>query len=109
MLQSFKRWYRRRRFRDGRTVSRFIARDIRRDILIVSTARIDEGMITGRVRTTNLLYVARGLLPEPEFGPPSELRVEYMWDWTGQSWGGLPDGTSIVDHYHDKSDSNRST
>jgi len=95
-------WYRRLRFREGRTLSRFIACDIRREILIVSAARIDEGIIIARVRTTNLLYVARGLVPEPEFEPANELRIKEMWRWTGQRWGGLPDGTSIVDHLRDE-------
>ena len=102
MFKTFQSWSRRRRFRSGRTLSRFIARDVRRDILIVSAARIDEGIVTGRVRTTNVLYVSRGLIPQPEFEPPKEFRIEEMWDWTGKSWGGLPDGTSIVDHLHGK-------
>lgn len=84
MFWSLTRWYRRRGFREGRTISRFIACDIRRDILIVSAARIDEGIITGRVRTLNILYVSHGLVREPEFEPPTELRVKRMWDWTGQ-------------------------
>jgi len=79
-------------------VSRFIARDVRRDILVVSAARIDEGLITGRVRTTNLLYVSKGLVTQSEFEEARELRIDEMWRWTGKSWGGLPDGTSIVDH-----------
>lgn len=97
MLERLQRWIRRRRFREGSTVSRFIARDVRRDVRIVSAARIDEGIITGRVRTTNLLYASHGLAPEPEFEAAQELRVEEMWHWTGRSWGGLPDGTSLVD------------
>src|SRR5688572_24007931 len=105
MFQSLQRWIRRRRFREGSTLSRFIACDVRRDILIVSVARLDEGIITGRVRTTNVLYLSHGLAREPEFGPPTELRIERMWDWAGQSWDGLPDGTSIVDHLHDSSGS----
>ena len=64
--------------------------------MIVSAARIEEGLIIGRVRTTNVLYVARGLVPKPEFEPPRELRLSEMWHWTGQSWGGLPDGTSLA-------------
>jgi hypothetical protein len=107
MFQTPYRWFRHRRFREGRTLSRFIARDVRRDILIVSAARIDEGIITGRVRTSNVLYISRGLMPEPDFEPPRELRIEDMWRWTGQSWGGLPDGTSIVDHLHESSESPR--
>jgi hypothetical protein len=91
-------WSRRRRFREGTTLSQFIACDVRRDILIVSAARIGEGIITGRVRTTNVLYLSRGLIPQPEFEPAREVRIEEMWDWTGQGWGGLPNGTSIVDH-----------
>jgi hypothetical protein len=98
IFKTIQRWSRRRSFREGRTLSRFIARDVRREILIVSAARIEEGIITGRVRTTNVLYLSKGLVPQPEFEPPRELRIREMWDWTGKSWGGLPDGTSIVDH-----------
>lgn len=78
-------------------ISRFIARDVRRDVLIVSNARIDEGIILGRVRTINVLYLSRGLVREPEFEPTRELRIEDMWCWTGQPWGGQSDGTSIRD------------
>ena len=97
LLKNIRSWSLRRTFRAGKVLSRFIARDIRRDILIVSAARIDEGIITGRVRTTNVLYLSKGLVPEPEFEPERELHIEEMWHWTGNSWGGLPDGTSIVD------------
>ena len=98
IFKRFKHWWRRRRFREGRTLSRFIARDVRREVQIISAAKIDEGIITVQVRTTNVLYLSRGLIPKPEFEPPRELRIAEMWNWTGQSWGGLPDGTSIVKH-----------
>lgn len=92
-----RNWFRRRQHREGRILSRFIACDVRRDILIVSAARIEDGIITGRVRTMNLLYIARDLVPEPEFEPPRELCINEMWQWSGQHWGGLPNGTSIID------------
>ncbi len=92
-------WWRRRKFREGRILSQFIACDVRRDILIVSAARLEEGIITGRERTTNVLYVAKGLGPQPVFGPPREIQIKEMWNWTGNTWGGLPDGTSIADHF----------
>jgi len=84
-------------------LSRFIARDIRREILVVSAARIDEGIITGRIQTANVLYVSKGLVSQPEFEAPRELHIEEMWKWTGHSWGGLQDGTSIVDRSKRKS------
>jgi hypothetical protein len=96
MFKRIRNWLRRCWYREGRTPSRFIARDIRREILIVSAARIEEGIITGRVRTTNLLYVSGGLVPQPEFEPARELRLDEMWHWTGKAWGGLPDGTSLA-------------
>ncbi len=65
--------------------------------MIISAAKVDDGIITGRVRTTNLLYRAHGLVPQSEFEPARELRIDEMWHWTGKSWGGLPGGTSIVD------------
>jgi hypothetical protein len=98
MFQSIQRWYRHRRFREGRTLSRFIARDVRRDIQIVSAVRIDDGFTTARVRTSNVLYVSKGLTAKPEFEPAIEMRLDEIWHWTGKSWGGLPDGTSIVEH-----------
>ena len=67
ILKAIQRWSYRRRFREGRTLSRFVARDVRREILIVSAARLDDGFIMGRVRTTNVLYVSKGLASEPEF------------------------------------------
>jgi hypothetical protein len=92
-------------FREERTLSRFIACDVRREILIVSVSRINEGIITARVRTTNVLYLSRGLIVAPEFEPPREMQISEMWKWTGQRWGGLPDGTSIVDHLRESDDS----
>ena len=77
-------------------LSRFIARDVRRDVLIVSAARIDEGIVTAQVRTTNVLYVSRGLVPAPAFDSARELHIDELWHWSGKIWGGLPDGTSIV-------------
>jgi len=90
--------WRHSRYREGRTLARFIAKDVRREILIVSASRIDEGIIIARVRTSNVLYLSRGLIPPPEFEPAREMQINEMWKWPGQRWGGLPDGTSIVDH-----------
>jgi len=96
MFTHVRNWFLRRQYREGRILSRFVAKDIHRDILVVSATRVEEGIIIGRVRTTNVLYLSYGLVPEPEFGPPHELRIGEMWHWTGQPWGGLPDGTSLA-------------
>lgn len=104
MFKSIQSWFRRLRFREGRTLSRFIARDVRRDIQIVSAARIDDGFITVRVRTSNVLYVSKGLTAKAEFDSPREMRLDEIWTWTGKSWGGLPDGTSIVEHLSEDDD-----
>lgn len=94
---SLKNWLRRRRYHEGRTLSRFIACDVRRDVLIVSAARINEGIITCRVRTTNALYHSRGLVPPSEFEPAREMKIDDLWHRSGKSWGGLPDGTPTAD------------
>lgn len=98
MLKSVQSWCRRRRFREGRILSRFVARDVRRDVEIVSAARIDEGLITARIRTSNVLYVSRGLVAKPQFEAAREMRLDEIWKWGGKSWGGLPNGRSIVKH-----------
>jgi hypothetical protein len=84
MFGRIRQWLRRRSFCEGKTLSRFVARDVRREILIISTTRIAEGIIIGRVRTTNVLYVSKGLVPQPEFGPAIELPIDKLWHWTGQ-------------------------
>lgn len=41
---------------------------------------------------------AKGLVQKEDFGRSERIEVEKLWEWSGQPWGGLPDGTSIVDH-----------
>ncbi len=94
---AINRW-RHRGYRQGRTLSRFIAKDVRREILIVSADELDDGFVTARIRTTNVLYLSSGLVTSEPFGPTVRIPVANLWDWTGQSWGGLNDGTSLVDH-----------
>jgi hypothetical protein len=101
MFKTVQSWWRRRRFREGKTLSKFIALDVRRDVLIVSAARVDEGIITARVRTTNVLYVSNGLMAEPEFEAEKEIEIDKLWHWTGKPWGGLEDGTSLVNDVRD--------
>ena len=96
MFKRIRNWLRRWRYREGRILSGFIARDIRRDILIVSSAKVDDGFIIGRVRATNVLYLSAGLIPAPEFEPARELRIDEMWHWSGKSWDGLSGESSIV-------------
>lgn len=104
MLKALRAWLRRRRYREGRTLSEMVAFDVRRDIQILSAERLDEGVIVGRVRTVNVLYLAHGLQDEPLFGPPTELRLDQLWHWEGQPWGGLPDGTSLAQQLLDASE-----
>ena len=77
-------------------LSRMIARDVRRDLIIVSAERLAEGFVTVRVRTNNLLYLHQNLTDEEEFGAEVELPLSDLWAWSGESWGGLSDGTSIT-------------
>jgi len=96
MLQGIRHWFQRRRYRVGKTVSCFIARDVRRDVEIVATHRLKKGFITARVRTTNVLYQMKALVPESEFEAAREIALVDLWNWTGHSWGGLEDRTSLV-------------
>ncbi len=105
MLSYLKDYFRRRKlnrlrrlFRPGETVARFIARDVKREVLVVSADEIEAGFVTARIRTINVLYLSKGLVQTEGFGPEQRVEIEKLWEWSGQPWGGLPDGTSIVDH-----------
>jgi hypothetical protein len=80
--------YRRRRFRAGATLSRFVARDIRRDVEVVDASDVQQGFVVARVRTWNVLYASKGIASKPEFSEPRRLSLANMWDWNGASWGG---------------------
>jgi hypothetical protein len=69
-------------------LSKFIAKDIRRDIRVIDASRVDEGYVTAQVRTTNVLYNGKGIEPECSFGGPEILNLDQAWDWGGESWGG---------------------
>ncbi|RYD85065.1 MAG: hypothetical protein EOP84_03695 [Verrucomicrobiaceae bacterium] len=96
MLNALRIWCLRRRYRVGKTISQFVAKDVRREVDVLDTRRLDEGFITARVRTTNILYQMSGLVAESEFEQAREIAIVDLWLWTGKSWGGLPDGTSLV-------------
>lgn len=100
MFKSMLLLIRKCRYRVGRRISRFIARDVRRDVEVTSNSWLHEGFITVRMRTTNILYQMSGLIAESEFDGPHEIAIADLWHWSGKPWGGLPDGTSLVGTHH---------
>ena len=78
----------RRSFRKGAKLTRFIARDVRRDIEVLDDSRASEGIVVAKVRTMNVLYAAKGLAEEPEFGEPEIVSLSNAWEWNGPHWGG---------------------
>ena len=105
LLAALKRRRLHKIYREGRIVSRFIARDVQREVLVVSVAELDDGVITARIRTTNLLYETAGLVEKSDFSPPERVPIDRLWNWSGASWGGLPDGTSIISKMASRADS----
>ena len=94
MLHKIRLWHWKRRYRTGRTVTQFLAPDIRRDVEVLDASRIDAGVITARTRTWNVLYAIKGLAPEPPFGEVRTVEIRELWKWSGAPWGGpVPDST----------------
>ena len=101
MLKLLINWNRRRKYKVGCELTRFIARDVVRDIKVESIDKLNDGVLTVRVRTNNVLYTSNGMVERCDYGEPEEMAVTNLWKWSGQSWGGLPDGTSIIDENGD--------
>lgn len=76
------------KYRQGKIVSHFVARDIRREVMVVDSSEIEEGYIIAKVRTWNVLYDIKGIEKKPEFGDVERLRIKDLWSWMGQPWGG---------------------
>jgi hypothetical protein len=88
ILKKLRVWYWRARYRPGRTLTRFIACDVRRDVQVIDTSGINRGVIIARTCTWNVLYEHRGLVPRPAFGETRELAIRDLWNWDGERWGG---------------------
>jgi len=88
MIKMLRLWYRRRRYRVGAVLTWFVACDIRRDVEVVDTAELDDGYVTVKSRTWNVLYAIRSGTPMPEFGEPKRMKIEDLWKWAGPEWGG---------------------
>src|SRR5687767_2485543 len=94
MLSMIRRWYRRRLYRTGRVLTRFLAPDIRRDVEVVDASQIDAGLISARICTWNVLYAIKGIAAKPPFGEVRTVEIKDLWVWTGAPWGGpVPEST----------------
>lgn len=88
LARKLRELYWRRKYRPGRTVTGWLARDIRRDVEVVDSTEIDKGIILGKIRTWNVLYAIKGVKAEPPFSDVKRLELEHLWDWSGEPWGG---------------------
>ena len=61
LIHYFKMKRRLRIYQEGSTISHFIARDVRRDVIVISNKEIEEGFVTVRIKTNNILYLKKGL------------------------------------------------
>jgi hypothetical protein len=87
-FNAIRLWHWRRTYRPGRTVTRFVAHDIRRDVEVIEVSKIRGGVITARICTWNVLYYAKNLQQKPEFEKVREIKINRLWEWSGNSWGG---------------------
>lgn len=85
-LDKVRLWYWKRRYRPGRVLSKFVAPDVRREVAVIDTSEIGSGVITVRMRTWNLLYVARGIETEPAIGDVTTIEIKKLWKWAGPAW-----------------------
>ncbi len=93
-FQGLRKWHWKRTYREGKSISRFIACDIRRDVEIVDDSKVDFGEVTARVRTWNTLYYAKGIGTKPPIDDERRIEIRDLWKWDGEPWGSpVPDST----------------
>lgn len=92
MFARLRRYLLRKKYTPGARLTQFLAPDVRRDVEIVSASEVDEGYVSARIRTWNVLHAARGMTAEPELEATRRVAIADLWKWTGQPWGGpVPD------------------
>jgi hypothetical protein len=87
-FNAIRLWHRRRIYRPGRTVTRFVARDIRRDVEVIDVSKIRDGVLIARTCTWNVLHHAKGLQQKLGLGEVREIEINRLWEWPSNSWGG---------------------
>jgi hypothetical protein len=88
VFAKLRKYLRRRKYTAGARLSQFLAPDVRRDVEIVDVSDLEEGYVSARIRTWNVLYASNGLSAIPEFEAPRRVAITDLWKWTGQQWGG---------------------
>src|SRR5687767_8420147 len=88
VLHKIRSWYWTYRYRAGKTITHFIACDIRRDVEVVDASHARDGILIVRMRTWNVLYAFKGIEPKPPFGEVRQIAIPDLWKWSGESWGG---------------------
>ena len=96
IFQALRNHFRKRKYRPGAMVTLFVARDIRRDVKVISADEIEVGYVIAEICTWNVLYTSRCLSEKPAFEPAKRVSLKELHYWSGESWGGLPDGTSFA-------------
>ena len=97
VMHKFRSWYWTRRYRAGRSITQFIALDVRREVEIVDASRAAAGVLSVRTRTWNVLYAVKGIAAQPPFGDVREVAIADLWQWSGEPWGGpVPASTDRV-------------
>ena len=81
--------HRRKKYRTGAELSRFVAKDVRRDIKIIDDSGIEHGYVVAQVRTANVHYISKGIAGKCDFGVAEILHLDQLWRWGGKSWGGV--------------------
>jgi hypothetical protein len=92
LLKNMRLWLWKRRYRPGRTITRFLAPDVRRDVEVIDVSNIEAGIISARIRTWNVLYAIKGIASAAPFGDVEKIDIKNLWIWSGEPWGGpVPD------------------
>ncbi|MFO0663910.1 MAG: hypothetical protein U0174_08165 [Polyangiaceae bacterium] len=88
MIARWLRYFRRKKYRRGVRLHRFLAPDILREVDIVDDAEVEEGYVLAKIRTWNVLYLTKSGGPPPEPGEAVRIAIERLWEWRGRPWGG---------------------
>jgi len=82
MFARLRRYLLRRKYAAGARLTRFLAPDVRREVEIVDASELDEGYVSARMRTWNVLHAAKGMAVVPELDGPRRVAITELWKWT---------------------------
>ncbi len=78
-MNFISRIYLQQRYKKGKSISKFIAHDLRKDIFVVDNSEIVTGYLTIKERIFDVRMLKKHDFQVPQFSLPKKIKIRKIW------------------------------